>query len=156
MTAFLLLEAEAAIERILARRESFTKADVVEELRAVPRIARWRAHIEELDADLDPERMLVNHFKSKVGAALNREDANGIRVYESYRVGRQHRWRPLRSMGVEQLRLIEQDASLFARRMDIKASVFSIFIDELERRGAMTVDEVYEDALPRILALRAA
>ena len=156
MTAYLLTEAEAAIDRVITHEEFFTKAQIIDELRAVPRIAGWLAHIQELDQDLDPGRMLTNHLKSIVGRALSLQDANGIRVYHSYRVGRQHRWRPLRLMNEQQLRLMEQDYSTHARSMDLKATELSIFIDEIRRAGAGTVDEVYEAALPRILELRAA
>ena len=154
MTSYLMFVAEAATQRVLARNEYATKAMVLDELLAVPRISRWRERLRRIGPDLEGDRMLNKYLKGRIAAVLNRRDGNEIRVYESYKVGREYRWRPLRSMGMDELRIVQEDSSSFARKLEVKASAISILIEEMERAGAATVDEIYEVALPRILEMR--
>ena len=101
------------------------------------------------------DQLIKRYVDTRVGQALQQRDANGIRVYECYAVGKpERRWLPLRAMTAVTLRNVMQQTRVQARQLSVKGEGYHILLDELEKLGQpnATVDEVYDKVIKKIIA----
>lgn len=149
---------EPALEKVVKRSASyFTKKDVVDQIKRVRKVSSLLDDLQRRHAGVGADEIVLRYIDTAVGQALQKKDANGLRVYECYSAGeRQRRWMPLRAMTADQLRVAMQAANRGARELQVKAEGYQLILDELEKGppGA-TVDNVYDEVLPRILEHRA-
>ena len=150
---------EPAIEKIVKESGAsyFTKKDVVDQIKKVRKVASLLNDLQKRHSGVGADEIVVRYIETAVGQALQKKDANGLRVYECYSAGeRQRRWMRLRAMTADQLRVAMQAANRGARELQVKAEGYQLILDELEKGppGA-TVDDVYDEVVPRILEHRA-
>ena len=149
---------EPALEKVVKRSASyFTKKDVVDQIKRVRKVASLLDDLQRRHAGVGADEIVLRYIDTAVGQALQKKDANGLRVYECYSAGeRQRRWMLLRAMTADQLRVAMQAADRGARELRVKAEGYQLILAELEKRppGA-TVDNVYDEVLPKILEHRA-
>lgn len=150
---------EPAIEKVVKEvgASYFTKKDVMDQIKKVRRVSSLLNDLQKRHSGVGADEIVVRYIENAVGQALQKKDANGLRVYECYSAGeRQRRWMPLRAMTADQLRVAMQAADRGARELQVKAEGYQLILAELEKRppGAI-VDNVYDEVLPRILEHRA-
>ena len=149
---------EPALEKVVKRSASyFTKKDVVDQIKRVRKVSSLLDDLQRRHAGVGADEIVLRYIDTAVGQALQKKDANGLRVYECYSAGeRQRRWMLLRAMTADQLRVAMQAADRGARELRVKAEGYQLILAELEKRppGA-TVDNVYDEVLPKILEHRA-
>lgn len=150
---------EPAIEKVVRKSGAsyFTKKDVVDQIKKVRRVSSLLDDLQRRHAGVGADEIVLRYIETAVGQALQKKDANGLRVYECYSAGeRQRRWMRLRAMTAEQLRVAMQAADRGARELQLKAEGYQLILNELEKGppGA-TVDDVYDEVVPRILEHRA-
>ena len=150
---------EPAIEKIVKESGAsyFTKKDVVDQIKKIRKVAHLLNDLQKRHSGVGADEIVVRYIETAVGQALQKKDENGLRVYECYSAGeRQRRWMPLRAMTADQLRVAMQAADRGARELQVKAEGYQLILDELEKGppGA-TVDDVYDEVVPRILEHRA-
>ena len=150
---------EPAIEKVVRKSGAsyFTKKDVVDQIKKVRKVSSLLDDLQRRHAGVGADEIVLRYIETAVGQALQKKDANGLRVYECYSAGeRQRRWMRLRAMTAEQLRVAMQAADRGARELQLKAEGYQLILNELEKGppGA-TVDDVYDEVVPRILEHRA-
>ena len=150
---------EPAIEKVVRKSGAsyFTKKDVVDQIKKVRKVSSLLDDLQRRHAGVGADEIVLRYIETAVGQALQKKDANGLRVYECYSAGeRQRRWMRLRAMTAEQLRVAMQAADRGAREFQLKAEGYQLILNELEKGppGA-TVDDVYDEVVPRILEHRA-
>ena len=146
-----------AIEKVVKKSGGsyFTKKDVVDQIRRVKRVASLLSDLRRRHAGMDADEIVLRYIESAVGSALQKRDSNGLRVYECYSAGEpQRRWMPLRAMTADQLRVAMQEARTGARQLHLKAEGYQLILEELEKYPGSTVDDVYDDVVPKVLGLR--
>ena len=150
---------EPAIAKVVKESGAsyFTKKDVVDRIKKVRKVTHLLNDLQKRHSGVGADEIVIRYIETAVGQALQKKDENGLRVYECYSAGeRQRRWMPLRAMTADQLRAAMQAADRGARELQVKAEGYQLILAELEKRppGA-TVDNVYDEVLPRILEHRA-
>ena len=150
---------EPAIEKVVRKSGAsyFTKKDVVDQIKKVRKVSSLLDDLQRRHAGVGADEIVLRYIETAVGQALQKKDANGLRVYECYSAGeRQRRWMRLRAMTADQLRVAMQAADRGARELQLKAEGYQLILNELEKGppGA-TVDDVYDEVVPRILEHRA-
>lgn len=149
---------EPAIEKVVKKSGAsyFTRKDVVDQIKKVRRVSSLLDDLQRRHAGVGADEIVLRYIDDAVGRALQKKDANGLRVYECYSAGeRQRRWMRFRAMTADQLRVAMQAANRGARELQLKAEGYQLILDELEKGppGA-TVDDVYDEVVPRILEHR--
>lgn len=150
---------EPAIQKVAKRTADtyFWKSSVVNEVLKNRQLAGIVTDLRTRYGAWKLDQLMMRYIDSHVGHVLQQRDANGIRVYECYAVGKpERRWQPLRAMTANGLRSVMQQTRVQARQLTLKGEGYHIFLEELEKLGQpdARVDEIYEKAAPRIRALR--
>ena len=103
------------------------------------------------------DKFIKKHLENAVGQALQKRDANGLRICECYSAGTRHRrWMPLRAMTANDLRAVMQATRVESRALANKAEGYQMMITELENlSAAATVNSVYDAVVPKIKEYRA-
>ena len=98
---------------------------------------------------------LVRHYlTSRVTDELHKTDPNKLRLYECYQAGSEYRWFRFRAMTAIQLRAVAADTGVQERQLHTKGDVLRAIADELDATGQTIVDEVYDQVLPKVKAIR--
>lgn len=102
------------------------------------------------------DEIIRRYIQASVGRTLQERDSNGIRKYECYGAGeRERRWMPLRVMTADTLRAVMRETRTQERHLHVKGEGYEIILEELEKLGpAATVEQVYDQVVPRILQFR--
>lgn len=150
---------EPALEKVVKKSGAsyFTKKDVVDQIKKVRKVSSLLDDLQRRHAGVGADEIVLRYIDTAVGQALQKKDPNGLRVYECYSAGeRQRRWMRLRAMTAEQLRVAMQAADRGARELQVKAEGYQLILAELEKGPpGVTVDDVYDEVIPKILEHRA-
>jgi hypothetical protein len=149
---------DESITAIAAVGPYFTKNDVMAECyrRGGRAYAEGIADVRKRHGRLRFADIIERWMTQQIGKALQQRDGNKLRVYECYRSDKEVRWQPLREMTANTLRMVMAQTRTQEREMHIKGEGYQALLFELESIGAnATVDQVYDTALPKIIALRA-
>lgn len=149
---------EPAIQKVAQTTKGhFVKAEVLNELRAQRGLGSALAKIRATYANWKFDQVILRYIDMRVGQVLQMRDSNGVRVYECYSTGhRERRWNLLRAMTLKDLRGVMNDTRTQARKLELKGAGYEYFAELLDALPpTATVDEVYDEALPKIRALRA-
>lgn len=151
---------EPAVKRVAEREKSyFRKSEVVDEVTKNKNLANIFADLRGRYRAWKLDTIIMRYVEKRVADALQQRDSNGIRIYECYAAGeRERRWLTVRAMTADTLRAVMQETRTQARQLTIKGEGYQILLEELEGLGDpnATVDDVYDVAVPKIRAYRAA
>lgn len=75
---------EPAIEKIVKESGAsyFTKKDVVDQINKVRKVASLLNDLQKRHSGVGADEIVLRYIEAAVGRALQKKDANGLRVYE--------------------------------------------------------------------------
>lgn len=152
---------ETTVGKVARRNASsyFHKSAVVNEVMNHKDLGRVLADSRRRYGGWEIDHLIMRYIDNRAGRILQQRDANGVRVYECYPTyglapDRERRWQILRAMNLTSLRQVMGETRVQARLLEIKGQGYEFFVEELEKLPATaTIDEVYENAVPKIRAL---
>lgn len=141
-----------ALRAVSKGQPYFLKREVVNEVLRRADIATAVIEIRRTWRGRGLDEAILGYVDTEVGKALRRRDDRGLRMYECYTAGSQHRWRRLVEMDATDLRRVIDDMTTLRDQLDAKVRAYSILLERMEARGATArVSEVVDDAWAAIL-----